>query len=71
VPNLTLASLTLHLRYATPAPIGPNYNLSLRLLDEQGQLRQQYDLQPGHGFRPSSLWPPQQWVDDRVAFPAA
>ena len=62
-------ALTLHLRYATPRPIGPNYNLSLRLLDEQGQLRQQYDLQPGHGFRPSSLWPPQQWVDDQVAIP--
>jgi hypothetical protein len=62
-------SLALHLRYDTPAPIGPNYNLSLRLVDEQGQLRQQYDLQPGHGFRPSSLWPTQQWVDDRVAAP--
>jgi hypothetical protein len=62
-------SLPLHLRYATPAPIGPNYNLSLRLVDGQGQLRQQYDLQPGHGFRPSSLWPTQQWVDDQVAAP--
>ena len=69
VPTVRPASLALPLRYATPRPIGPNYNLSLRLLDEQGQLRQQYDLQPGHGFRPSSLWPQQQWVYDQVAFP--
>ncbi|MFO7537118.1 MAG: hypothetical protein R6X32_03560, partial [Chloroflexota bacterium] len=63
------SSLELHLRYTTTVPLGPNYNLSLRLSDEEGHLWQQYDLQPGHGFRPSSLWPPRQWVNDRVAFP--
>jgi hypothetical protein len=68
-PQRAANTLRLDLRYYTAEPVGPNYNLSLRLLDEQGQLRQQYDLQPGHGFRPSSLWPPQQWVADRVAMP--
>ncbi len=52
------------LRWATAQPLARNYNVSLRVLDEAGNLVTHFDAQPGYGFLPSGLWPPGQWVHD-------
>ncbi|MBE2200408.1 MAG: hypothetical protein IAE79_17465 [Anaerolinea sp.] len=69
--NLTAVEDTwlLQLAWYTQRPLTHNYNVSLRLLDEQGRAVTQFDTQPGYGFRPSSSWPAGQWVNDWLALP--
>ncbi len=59
--------LAVQLAWGTARPLSQNYNVSLRLLDEAGNLRTHFDTQPGYGFLPSSLWLPGVWVDDWLA----
>lgn len=59
--------LLVGLAWYTPRPLAPNYVASLRLLDNEGHLLAQCDVQPGYGFQPSSGWLAGQWVQDRLA----
>jgi hypothetical protein len=60
-------TLDLHLAWWTARPLSANYNLSLRLLDANGQWLRQLDTQPGFGFLPSSGWRPGRWTADWLA----
>lgn len=60
---------SVNLMWATEKPLAQNYNVSLRFLDETGNLVAHYDTQPGFGFLPSSLWPAGRWISDRLTFP--
>ncbi len=46
-----------------------NWRLSLRVLDLNGRLLAQQDLQPGYGYLPTTLWEPGQLVVDTVVVP--
>lgn len=61
--------LLLHLSWRTATPLSRNLTASLRLVDAAGLELAQCDVQPGYGYRPSSLWPAGQWVDDLLALP--
>ena len=56
--------LDVQLAWFTAQPISQNYNVSLRLLDENGTVFSQFDAQPSYGFLPSSGWPVNEWVND-------
>jgi hypothetical protein len=60
--------LEVQVAWSTQEQLSHNYNLSLRLLDSDGQWLSQLDLQPGYGFLPSSTWPPGREVNDWLAF---
>jgi hypothetical protein len=60
-------TLDLHLAWWTERPLTANYNVSLRLLDANGQWLRQLDTQPGFGFLPSSGWQPGRWTPDWLA----
>ncbi len=64
-PDLLLVQLQWLTLNALPA----NYNLSLRLIDNNGLLIAQQDAQPGFGFLPSSGWLPGRWEDDWLTLP--
>jgi len=51
----------------TESRLSQNYNVSLRLADNLGTVAWSEDLQPGHGFRPSSLWSPGHWIADQYS----
>ncbi len=59
--------LDVRLAWWTARPLSPNYAISLRLTDAQGQWLRQLDTQPGFGFLPSSGWPAEQWTADWLA----
>jgi hypothetical protein len=61
--------LTLKLAWYTASPLSENYNVSLRLADASGRELMLCDGQPGHGYRPSSLWPAGQLTDDWLGMP--
>ena len=61
--------LVVQLAWYTPKPIGPNYNVALRLTDAQGRFLRLMDTQPGYGFLPSSGWPAGEWVNDWLTIP--
>jgi hypothetical protein len=61
------ADLDVHLVWTARQPFTNNYNVSLRLLDDQGVWLSQHDGQPGYGFLPSSGWPLGMEVDDWLA----
>jgi hypothetical protein len=56
--------LDVQLAWWTAMPLSHNYNVSLRLLDEESNVSAQFDAQPGYGFLPSSSWPVNEWVND-------
>lgn len=63
--------LDVELQWSAARPVAANYGLNLSLTDPAGNewLRQGsrlgYDTQPGHGFLPTSLWPPHGAVYDQ------
>lgn len=57
-------ALAIQLAWLTRDALNRNYNVSLRLLGENGRELVQLDNQPGYGFQPSSGWPAGQWVND-------
>ena len=59
-------SLLVTMEWTTPRPLSANYVTSLRLLDREGRLLAQCDVQPGYGFQPSSGWPVGHPVYDRL-----
>ncbi len=60
-------TLEVQVAWSTQRQLSHNYNLSLRLLDSDGQWLAQRDLQPGYGFLPSSTWPQGKEVNDWLA----
>ncbi|MEA3345333.1 MAG: 6-pyruvoyl-tetrahydropterin synthase-related protein [Chloroflexota bacterium] len=61
--------LRVHLTWQALRPVPANYNLSLRLKDPSGRRISVRDLQPHHGFYPTSLWPPEVAVEDFLSLP--
>lgn len=61
--------LAVQMAWWTAQPISQNYNVSLRLLDADGQMLSQFDAQPGYGFLPSGGWPVGEWVHDWLTLP--
>lgn len=61
--------LALELAWYTATPLSENYNVSLRLADASGRELMLCDGQPGHGYRPSSLWPAGRLTDDWLGMP--
>ena len=59
--------LEVQLAWIARRQLSHNYNVSLRLLDEDGTWLSQLDVQPGYGFLPSSSWPVGMEVDDWLA----
>lgn len=57
--------LRLRLQWATPGT-PRNWSLSLRVLDLQGRMIVQQDLQPGYGYLPTTLWNPNERIVDTV-----
>ncbi len=68
-PALAAGALQLHVQWHTAQALSHNLTASLRLDDAGGQRLAQCDLQPGHGFLPSSAWTPGAWIPDRLALP--
>jgi hypothetical protein len=56
--------LAVKLAWSAAQPSAANYGISLRLTDSAGQVRVQFDNQPGYGFLPTSLWRPGELVSD-------
>ncbi|MBN1248636.1 MAG: hypothetical protein JXC32_13335, partial [Anaerolineae bacterium] len=46
-----------------------NWSLSLRVLDLEGRLIVQQDLQPGYGYLPTTLWRPDERIVDTLIVP--
>ncbi len=61
------------LQWSTTAPIATDYTVFIHVLDENGNLVAQSDLQPGGGYAPTSHWPIGQPIMDRqgVVLPPA
>jgi hypothetical protein len=63
--------LQIQLDWSATEPVAANYGLNLSLADVAGNEwlyqgnRMGYDTQPGHGFLPTSLWPPEHVIHDR------
>jgi hypothetical protein len=62
-------TLEIQLAWITRRQLSHNYNVSLRLLDDNGNWHSQLDAQPGYGFLPSSDWPVGFEVNDWLAMP--
>jgi hypothetical protein len=65
----TTDRLYVHVTWEAMRPIPANYNLSLRLSDPSGQAVSVRDLQPHHGFYPTSLWPVGVPISDVPSLP--
>ena len=65
VAQLAPDRLAVRLDWSAARSIAANYGISLRLIDADGQIREQLDTQPGYGFLPTSLWRPGERFTDR------
>jgi hypothetical protein len=65
----TADPLYIRLIWQALQPIPANYSLSLRLKDPSGLPISVRDLQPHHGFYPTTLWPPGVAVRDILSLP--
>ncbi len=61
--------LSIRLDWSAVRPMGTNLGISLRLLDDGGDVVTSMDTQPGYGFLPTSLWRPGELVADRYLLP--
>lgn len=57
--------LAVKLAWSAAQPIAASYGISLRLVDSAGQVRVQFDNQPGYGLLPTGMWRPSELVSDR------
>ena len=60
-------TIDVQLAWFTQRPLSHNDNVSLRLLNQAGEVVSQWDGQPGYGFNPASQWPLGQWQSDWLA----
>ena len=68
ISNTTLkpgGPLCLELHWSTNAPLPTDYTVFVHVLDQNGQIVAQSDLQPGGGYAPTSGWPIRQPITDR------
>lgn len=68
ISNTTLkpgGPLCLELHWSTNAPLPTDYTVFVHVLDQNGQIVAQSDLQPGGGYAPTSGWPIGQPITDR------
>jgi hypothetical protein len=65
----TADRLYVHLSWRALRPVPANYNLSLRLKDPSGLPISVRDMQPYHGFYPTTLWPVGVAVRDILSLP--
>ncbi len=61
--------LPLTLYWQTEATLKFDYTIFVQILNDQGQLVAQYDSQPLFGYLPSSQWPIDEIIPDRVRTP--
>jgi NADH:ubiquinone oxidoreductase subunit 6 (subunit J) len=57
--------LCFELQWRTTRPLPTNYTIFIHVLDPNGQIVAQTDLQPGGGYAPTSSWPVGQLISDR------
>jgi hypothetical protein len=57
--------ICLELQWSTQAPLPADYTVFVHVIDQNGQLVAQSDLQPGGGYAPTSSWPIGQPITDR------
>ncbi len=57
--------LCLELQWSTTRKLPTDYTVFVHVLDQNGQLVAQSDLQPGGGYAPTSRWPTGQPVTDQ------
>jgi hypothetical protein len=57
--------LCLELQWSTKAQLPSDYTVFVHVIDHNGQLVAQSDLQPGGGYAPTSSWPIGQPITDR------
>jgi hypothetical protein len=57
--------ICLELQWRTAQPLPVDYTVFVHVLDQNGQLVAQSDLQPGGGYAPTSGWPIGQPIIDR------
>jgi hypothetical protein len=57
--------ICLELQWSTNARLPTDYTAFVHMLDQNGQLVAQSDLQPGGGYAPTSGWPIGQPITDR------
>jgi hypothetical protein len=62
-------NLQLRLFWQTDAPLAEDYTVFTQLLDSQGRLVAGWDSQPLGGYLPTSQWPANELVTDRVQLP--
>jgi hypothetical protein len=61
---------TLHVKMAWSTQGTPrNWQLSLRVLDLEGNQIAANDHQPGYGYLPTTLWRPGEWITDHAVLP--
>ena len=65
--------ICLELQWSTKAQLPTDYTVFVHVIDQNGQLVAQSDLQPGGGYAPTSGWPIGQPITDRhgVVLPSA
>jgi hypothetical protein len=57
--------ICLELQWSTTAQLPTDYTVFVHVIDQNGQLVAQSDLQPGGGYAPTSSWPIGQPITDR------
>ncbi len=57
--------ICLELQWSTQAQLPTDYTVFVHVIDQNGQLVAQSDLQPGGGYAPTSSWPIGQPITDR------
>jgi hypothetical protein len=63
-------STTLHVKMAWSTEGTPrNWQLSIRVLDLEGNQIVANDHQPGYGYLPTTLWRPGEWITDHAVLP--
>ncbi len=62
--------LNVELTWSAVHPIAANYSISLRLVNDEGRVVRQNDIdQLGYGFLPTSVWRPGEKIVDRYTLP--
>ncbi len=56
--------LSVHLSWSSVHPLATNYGISLRIVNDAGDILSAFDTQPGYGFLPTSMWRPGEQVSD-------
>ena len=61
--------LSLTLYWQTTRPLQTDYTIFVQVLNEAGVLVAQNDSQPLYGYFPTSQWPPEEIIPDRLTIP--